>query len=288
MLPAPAVVVSCPAPFVPNTACMDQAAIDAAFAQWLGQASVNGGCSPTLSNDAGMAPRACEGGTVTVEFIGRDGCSADTCTSTFTIPAAPAIVLTCPADEEIAACTSQADIDAAFALWLTEVSSTGGCNVIITDNSGSAPDSCGGSVTVQFIATGDCKADTCTSVFTVLAPDDIVLTCPVDEVIASCTSQSEIDAAFALWLAEVSSTGGCNVIITDNSGNAPDSCGGSVTVEFTATGDCDSKTCSADLYGTTCASSSSKLSCSICSKHSLYGSGCDRRGICAVVRPSEC
>ena len=29
---------------------MDQAAIDAAFAQWLGQASVNGGCSPTLSN----------------------------------------------------------------------------------------------------------------------------------------------------------------------------------------------------------------------------------------------
>ena len=74
------------------------------------------------------APRACEGGSVTVTFTVTDNCETLDRTATFTVTPTPAVTLTAPAGETVDGCLDQSAIDAAFAAWKTGVSFGGGCD----------------------------------------------------------------------------------------------------------------------------------------------------------------
>ena len=80
---------------------MTQAAVDAAFAAWVAQASVGGGCDPQLVVGPGSAPQVCVGGSTTVTFEAVDNCETLTETATFTVTPAPAVTLSSPADETV-------------------------------------------------------------------------------------------------------------------------------------------------------------------------------------------
>ena len=227
--------------------CSTQADIDAAFAAWLTGTTATGGCNTMIANDATVAPDSC-GGMVEVEWTASNDCGADvTCTATFTVTAAPAVVETCQVDTTMSECSTQADIDAAFAAWLTGTTATGGCNTMITNDATVAPDSCGGMALVTWTVSSDCGADVfCTATFTVTAPLAVVETCQVDTTMSECSTQADIDAAFAVWLTGTTATGSCTIMITNNATVAPDSCGGMALVTWTISSDCEADiTCSA-------------------------------------------
>jgi len=113
--PAPEVTLTAPADETVD-GCLDQAAIDAAFAAWISEATFGGGCDPALSVSPEPAPQDCEGGSVTVTFTVTDNCETLTETATFTVTPAPAVTLSAPADETVDGCLDQAAIDAAW--WM--------------------------------------------------------------------------------------------------------------------------------------------------------------------------
>ncbi|MBK8955441.1 MAG: hypothetical protein IPM34_07795 [Saprospiraceae bacterium] len=236
---APAVNITC-AVNQTQPACLTQAAIDAAYTAWLATATFTGGCNAMISNDGGSAPPAC-GGSKTVTWTVTSSCEGPvTCTAVFTVTDAPAVVLTCPANQTEPACQTQAAIDATYATWLTTVSFSGGCNAAISNNSPGAPPACGGSVTVTWTVTSSCEADvTCAAVFTVTDAPAVVLTCPVNQTFAACQTQTDVDNAYNAWLSTVSFSGGCNAAISNNAGSAPPACGGSTTVTWTVTSSCE-------------------------------------------------
>ncbi|MBI1223704.1 MAG: hypothetical protein GC192_00585 [Bacteroidetes bacterium] len=237
--PAPVIVLTCPNDTT-VAACQTQADIDLAFANWLATVSFSGGCNSVLMDDNTGAPLAC-GGSTTVIFTVISDCEAPaTCQATFTVTAAPILVFVCPVDTVLAACQSQADIDAAFAAWLAMATVSGGCNAILTDDNTGAPAACGGTTTVTFTVTNTCQAtQTCSRNFTVNTPAPVVLSCPMDVVEAACQSQSDIDTKYANWLNSVTSSGGCNAQLSNNSGPSPDACGGNNVVTFTVTSSCE-------------------------------------------------
>src|SRR4029079_13793287 len=152
----------------------------------------------------------------------------------------------CQTDTTVAACTSQSVINAKFTAWVAKVTATGGCHTVLTNNATTAPNACtGGTATVTWTATSDCDTKTCSRTFTVTAAPALVLNCQTDTTVAACTSQSVINAKFTAWVAKVTATGGCHTVLTNNSTTAPNACtGGTATVTWTATSDCDTKTCS--------------------------------------------
>jgi len=111
---------------------------------------------------------------------------------------------------------------------------TGGCNTMVTNDAGPAPDFCGGSSTVTWTVTSDCEDDIMsTATFTVDPAPAVVLTVPTDATETECQTQADVDAAFTAWLATASVAGGCTPILSDDSAAAPDFCGGEVTVTWT-------------------------------------------------------
>jgi hypothetical protein len=111
------------------------------------------------------------------------------------------------------------------------------------------PDRCGGSITVTYTVSGDCETTSKTVTFTVDSPDEVSITC-TDQNILPNQSQTAANAAYASWLADIEATvsGGCSTTVTnDGPATAPSVCvGGSVTVTFTVTSDCeDPVTCMA-------------------------------------------
>jgi subtilisin-like proprotein convertase family protein len=238
---APTLSVTCPA-VVTIPACSTQATVDAAFATWIAGFSTTGGCGTVSTDLSGFeAPSFC-GGNVSITYTASDNCGqSQTCTSTFTVTAAPTLSVTCPAVVTIPACSTQATVDAAFATWIAGFSTTGGCGTVSTDLSGfSAPSFCGGSVSITYTASDNCgQAQTCTSTFTVTAAPTLSVTCPSPVTIPSCSTQSAVNAAFAGWIAGFTTTGGCGTVSTNLSGfSAPSFCGGSVSITFTASDNC--------------------------------------------------
>ena len=108
------VVLHCPIATTTN-ACLSQNAINSAFNTWLASFNYTGGTAPiqiTRNPSQPNAPSAC-GGSVTVTWSATEGCAADpvACSSTFTVPSPPAVVLTAPQNKTTAACLTQAAID---------------------------------------------------------------------------------------------------------------------------------------------------------------------------------
>ncbi|MBK8567218.1 MAG: hypothetical protein IPN76_28815 [Saprospiraceae bacterium] len=113
---APVVALTCPV----NTttpACQTQAAVDAAFANWLATATATGACGGVLTNNNNGAPPACGGSkTVTFTYTGTCAPLTTTCQATFTVASSP-LVLNAPVNQAEAACQTQVTIDAKYA-WL--------------------------------------------------------------------------------------------------------------------------------------------------------------------------
>ena len=226
----------------------NQTAVNNAFASWLTGFTKSGGCNPQGSYGTPTAPKLCDGGTTNVTYNVTDLCDTVSVSASFTINKPADLVVNKPGDANNDACdyADQAAVNAAFASWLTGFTKSGGCNPQGSYGTPSAPKLCdGGTTNVTYNVTDLCDTVSVSASFTINKPSALVLTCPKDTTEDAGQTQAAIDAKFAAWLASVSYSGGCNPQISNNSTNAPDSCGGSVTVKFTLTDLCETKECSA-------------------------------------------
>ncbi|MCK6695360.1 MAG: hypothetical protein L6Q97_25070, partial [Thermoanaerobaculia bacterium] len=235
------VTITCPENVI-EMPCQTQDEIDDAFNAWLNTVVSSGGCD--LDNSVGdyAIPSAC-GGAATVTFTATDlTCGGvSSCMATFTVTDAPLLEVICPDDVTEDPCQTQAAIDLAFNDWIAGFSTSGGCDPESTDlEPFAAPDACGGSVTITYTATDGCGQSTaCTATFTVTDAPEVSLTPPMDLTVAACQTQTEVDMAFAAWLTGVTTSGGCNPDLSDDNEGAPAACGGSTTVTWTVTSDCE-------------------------------------------------
>ncbi len=236
------IILNCPTTTT-TAACLSQDAINSAFNTWLTTFSFSGGTNATLQSRVPANPTAPDrcGGSRDVTWTVVDDCGqSQSCTNTFTVPAPPTVVLTCPTNTTATACQTQAAVNSAYAAWLATAIGSGGCNGSLTNNSQGAPPACGGSATVTFTYTSTCAplTSTCQATFTVPNASAVTLTCPSNTTTTACQTQAAVDAAYAAWLATATGNGGCNGNLTNNSTGAPSACGGSKTVTFTYTSSC--------------------------------------------------
>ncbi|WP_295337087.1 T9SS type A sorting domain-containing protein [Flavobacterium sp.] len=232
----------------------DQAAVNAAFDAFLNGFSVSGGCDPNGSF-AGqpVAPSLCEGGTTTVTYNVSDKCYTGSVSRTFTITVAPALVLNSPDSALINSCDypDQAAVDAAFAVWLSQFSVSGGCNPVGDYGSPAAPPLCsGGTTTVTYTVTDKCTSPTVTETFTVIPAAKLQINCPADRM-AECGKNVALE--FEAWKNSFSYSGGCdNAVATDLSQLQAPEPGQSITVTFTVTDNCQTVSCTARFSVDTC------------------------------------
>lgn len=167
------------------------------------------------------------------------------------IPSVPAdVTLTCPTNVTEPACQTQSSIDAKFIAWKETAIVQVTCSTYtITYNDVSAPNSCGGSSVLMLTVSSVCSPpQTCTATFTVENSPPVIITCATNETIPACLTQAEVDERFRNWLNTTSFTGGCNGILANNGATAPNACGGTTSVSFTVTSDCETpKTCTATI-----------------------------------------
>uniref|UniRef100_UPI000AAD437D hypothetical protein n=1 Tax=Mangrovimonas sp. TPBH4 TaxID=1645914 RepID=UPI000AAD437D len=208
------------------------------FAEWVALGSITGGCNLMVEVTNPGAPDAC-GGSSEVIWTATSDCGAPLLlSSTFTVEPAPEVSFNAPEDYTMAACSDQASVDQAFAEWVALGSITGGCNLMVEVTNPGAPDACGGSPEVIWTATSDCGAPLLlSSTFTVEPAPEVSFNAPDDYTMAACSDQASIDQAFAEWVALGSITGGCNLMVEVTNPGAPDACGGSTEVIWTATSD---------------------------------------------------
>ncbi|MBL0315294.1 MAG: hypothetical protein IPP69_05745 [Flavobacteriales bacterium] len=237
--------LTCPDAVIVDS-CKSQSQINTAFNNWLAAASAGGPCNGTLTNTTPSIPTKCDGGTVSATFTYVNVCGANLeCTSTFTVTAPSAPVITCPANMTTQSCLSQSQVNTLYTNWLNSVTASGGCAGAITHNGGSAPNACtGGSKLVTFTYTNDCdpKEITCQATFTVpAAPALSFSTCP-GNVDLGCNPQGGVPAAV-----NPATTGGCGTVnVTSQLGQISNNgCQYSQTRTYTATDNCgQTATCS--------------------------------------------
>ena len=248
----PKPTVTKPADFS-TSACTyaNQAALDVAFASWLAGFSVSGGASPVGLFQGGtpLAPTLCTGGTVNAVYNYTDACETSSVSATFTITAPTAFTVNSPADVNTFTCdyVNQAAVNTAFSTWLAGFNTTGGCASAGTFSGGTptAPLICGGSVTAIYNVTDLCSTGSVTKSFTINGTSTVVLTPPLNPVVASScdfVDQAEVNADFALWLTGFTTTGGCSGTATYGTPTAPLLCvGGSSEVTYVFTDVCTTK-----------------------------------------------
>src|SRR5699024_5345749 len=201
------------------------------------------------------------------------------CVSTFGVERTPELTVSCSDDVYIGSCTSQEEINTAFAAWIEGFGFEGGCGATATDLSGlTAPDWCeGDTMTVTYTATDVCgQKISCVSTFGVERTPEVVVRCPDPVRYGSCpsengeigepvpalmaveqsypgfASQQEIDAAFAEWLEGFGhNSGGCDPIESGLENlTAPDLCmGDTVYVTYTVTDDCGQEVSCTSSFG---------------------------------------
>ena len=188
-------------------------------------------------------------GDYTLKVTDSNGCISE---ATFTITESQIIpiVINCAADVTKSACeyASQAELDAAFATWLTGFTATGGNGALVPSGlTGlTAPDLCaGGSVTVNFSVFDGCgKTAFCSATFSINKGEAVTVAGPtsIDKAVCDYTDQAGLTAAYNAWLAEFKITNaGCNA--TGNFISAPPTevnfCSGAdITLTFKASDAC--------------------------------------------------
>ena len=255
-----AVEVNCPAPVsLANCAFEDQDALDQAFADWIALFSVtNTGCGIDMMTDLStlVAPDILAGGTVNVTYEATDGCTSNSCTSSFTIAPAAQVEVFCPNSEVKNSCdfVDQDNLNQFFADWLADFAvTTDGCGVTEPDLSGyTAPDICaGGLVSVTYSINDGYTNASCTATFTVNEVNDVAVTGPanVDDMTCDYANQQELDDAFNAWKAQfIVDEPGCGVTAPTLNQQSPDRClGGTVTIDYAVNDLCSSDSYSASF-----------------------------------------
>ncbi|MGL2967468.1 T9SS type A sorting domain-containing protein, partial [Flavobacterium sp. XGLA_31] len=163
--PATLAVVAPTDATVPACAYSDQASLDVAFAEWLSEFSVSGGCDPQGNYGQPVAPDLCIGGTTTVVYTVNDKCQIVEETRTFTVNKAAELVVVCPGNK-IAVCGE--DAASLFEEWKGEFDHTGGCpGAVSTDLTQFILPQPGQSITITFTVTDGCQTGSCTARFEV-------------------------------------------------------------------------------------------------------------------------
>ena len=250
---------------VPSCSTPDQ--LNSAWNAFLASTTASGGCNGVFSRTSPNSPSPCGGSvevtwTYTATACGGQS-STQTCTRTFTVSEPTPTVFTPGNNVTLPACSTQAQVTAAWNAFLSSANATGGCGGVLTNTATNPPSLCGGSVNVTFVYTSRSCGQSCgisnvqefTRTFTILASPPVVLTCPANIVLpAAGQTQSQIAAAYTAWLATATASGGCNGVLTNNAGAAP-ICGVSKTVTFTYTSTCAplTTTCTATFTAPPCA-----------------------------------
>jgi hypothetical protein len=216
-------------PADPNLpACSSSSAITTAYSTWKsGFAVGSGGCATVTTNIATipvLGDLSC-GGTVTFTYVATDGCGqVASTTQTFTVQSPTNLIVNCPTDPHLPACTGSATITAAYNAWKAGFTTSGGCGTITT-NIASIPAltdlTCGGKLTFTFGATYSTTTCVysvdCQSTFTVDPPTDLVVSVPSARSLPYCSTASDIQTAFDSWKAGFSASGGCGTVTTNMS-----------------------------------------------------------------------
>ncbi len=269
---------SCPGdPLLDGCSTPDE--IDEAWDNWiagLNNIVAGGNCNPTInfsppinSLEKPMACAATEQQVSIQVFASGDCGQTEPITCTFTLGAYPGGLglASCPADPSLDGCATEMEIKDAFSAWiiaLENMSATGGCRpqvAYLPDLSTlEEPSYC--STTEQEVSVivfaldgcGQTAPDTCR--FTVGPAGLLTVSCPDDETLENCETPEEIEQAFTAWLGGFGSSGGCNsssyytvngqTLFSLANVQAPDFCGGSVSVTIHANDLCgQSASCSA-------------------------------------------
>jgi hypothetical protein len=225
-MPAPTpVTVNCP-PDVTVPQCATLAEIQTAYNNWIAGFSFEGGCDEATDNIGDIPPlptALCEGINLSFTYTASDECTDDECTSTFVVAPAEPVEVTCPANVDLPACTSDADIQTAYTAWIAGFSFSGGCGT--TDNIVDVPELpanlCAGmNLSFTYTASDECTDDECTSTFVVAPAEPVEVTCPANVDLPACTSDADIQTAYTAWIAGFSFSGGCGT--TDNIVDVPE------------------------------------------------------------------
>jgi len=249
--PAPAVVVS-DVQDSSISACASDAAINAAYTQWLGSFGVSGGCAPQggFTTPTTM-PNMC-GGSITLTYNVSDRCyQGGSDSATFTITPAPAVVVSDVQDSSISACASDAAINAAYTQWLGSFGVSGGCapqGGFTTPTT--MPNMCGGSITLTYNVSDRCyQGGSDSATFTIVAPEELVIRCP-GNVELTCSQNPQLE--FNLWIASFGFSGGCNPTATDLSGYQLPLAGDTLSITYEVTDKCENKSCTATFMVPDC------------------------------------
>ena len=216
------------------------------FDNWLHQSlTVTGGCvSPAvITNDwTGSLPDYCEGGIFTVTWTVEDLCETVSTTAVYTLEKPDDLEIYNPVSVEYSACNfeDQDALDSAFSTWLEEFYALGGCDPQGELVGIDTPTHCdGGTATVYYNVSDNCGEGSVSSVFTVTKAPAVVLEVPDPYIGSVCMTNQEIEDAFNNWIGTASFTGGCNATWSNDAGNAPDRCGGVVTVTWKVESNCE-------------------------------------------------
>ncbi len=275
---APATVVINIGDDVTLPACSSDGDIQAAWNAFLASPTVSDGCDGNtggvLTRTSANLPSKC-GGYVDVKwtYTASGNCNPTikcglqtaqgkiTFTKRFKITPAT-VVINRGDDVTLSACNSEGDIQAAWNAFLASPTVSDGCNGnvggVLTRTSANLPSKCGGYVDVKwtYTASGNCNPTikcgtqtaqgkiTFTKRFTI-TPATVKLNCANDVVMPKGSTQAQINAAWASFLASATVSAGCDNIgtLTHNAPANPPACGHSVVVKWTfkSSGNCNPK-----------------------------------------------
>ena len=213
--------VDCPDdPMLP--ACGSAADILAAYNTWVAGFGYMGGCDVT-DNIANIPPWATSLAADRSAFTytatsGPDGCQdMASCDATFTVAAATDLTVTARMTPMLPACSSAADILAAYNTWVAGFGYMGGCDV--SDNIANVPpwatSPAEDSSAFTYTATSGTTVARIWLPATLPLPwriaDDLTVDCPDDPMLPACSSAADILAAYNTWVAGFGYMGGCDV-----------------------------------------------------------------------------
>jgi glucuronoarabinoxylan endo-1,4-beta-xylanase len=247
----------------------DQAALDSVVAAWVHaetetmETLMGAECEdPQVShNFTGHTISLCEGGSVTVDWTVNANCEPlEKMSAGFVVNAPDTIRFSHPESFTPETCSfkSQAELDEAIAAWTEAETSalgnsiSGGCNPEVSHNFTDQGFSVceGGSIAVQWTITDLCESvDSIEAVFSLAPAGELTWAEPEDKEASTCefSNQLELKEIIGIWVDEQTSvveagiTGGCATQVTHNyTDQAMRLCdGGTVTIEWTITGVCD-------------------------------------------------
>ena len=123
----------------------------------------------------------------------------------FTVAAPAPVAISCGNNVTVPACSTQAEVTAAWNAFLASTTASGGCNGVLTNNATTAPSLCGGYKDVTWTYTvgscgqqsgcGSSNSVTCTKRFTVAAPAPVVFNCGNNVTVPACSTQTQINCS---------------------------------------------------------------------------------------------